>query len=72
MHEIDRLMLCSYGLTNMLTLEEMNQLFAQQTDIDALGLQLIDKANEAGGKDNITLILLTCPQVEATVGGDGE
>ena len=56
----------------MLTLEEMNQLFAQQTDIDALGLQLIDKANEAGGKDNITLILLTCPQIEATVGGDGE
>lgn len=72
MHEIDRLMLCSDGLTNMLTLEEMNQLFAQQTDIDALGLQLIDKANEAGGKDNITLILLTCSQVEATVGGDGE
>lgn len=57
-NDISQLMLCSDGLTNMLPLEEMNQMFRDQSRIDQLSDSLINAANDAGGKDNITIVLV--------------
>ena len=55
----DEIMLCSDGLTTMLTHEKMQMLFRRKADnISHLTRSLIDAANEAGGRDNITVVLL--------------
>lgn len=55
---LDCLMLCSDGLSNMLTNEQILNLYQEFTNLDKLGKALIEAANQAGGQDNITLILL--------------
>lgn len=52
------LLLCSDGLSNMLMMEEMEAILAQSEEADQLGNQLIEAANEAGGVDNITVIIV--------------
>ena len=53
----DLLLLCSDGLTNMVPVEQMEQLLAQGPFYD-LPDRLVDAANENGGSDNITALLL--------------
>ena len=60
LNEIDMLMLCSDGLTNMVDEETMNKLFDQYWQSDELGNHLIEAANQAGGDDNITIALASC------------
>jgi protein phosphatase len=57
----DRLLLCSDGLTEMLSDAEIEAVLRQGLDVDTTCRQLVDAANGAGGRDNITVIL-----VEAT------
>ncbi|HHB77073.1 MAG TPA: serine/threonine-protein phosphatase [Desulfobulbus sp.] len=55
----DGIMLCSDGLTTMLPHEKMQRFFRKKaTDVSHLSRLLIDAANKAGGRDNITVILL--------------
>jgi len=54
----DRYLLCSDGLTKMVTDEEICQLILAGEDVSAMVERLIDEANERGGKDNITVILI--------------
>jgi len=54
----NRLMLCSDGLTNKITEEELTSYVQQKDDIEALLDELIDLANERGGEDNITVALI--------------
>ncbi|MDT8422256.1 MAG: Stp1/IreP family PP2C-type Ser/Thr phosphatase [Desulfuromonadales bacterium] len=54
----DRFLLCSDGLTNMLTDEEILAIVQQETDADRACETLVGRANERGGKDNITVVLL--------------
>lgn len=56
--EVEVLLLCSDGLSNMVSLSEMVDHFKDNQAIESLGQALIDAANSAGGKDNITLILV--------------
>ncbi len=49
------LVLCSDGLSNMLTKEEILQTF-KTTDFTSLADKFVDKANDNGGTDNITVI----------------
>lgn len=59
-HEIasdDIYLLCSDGLTDMLTDAEIEDALALGADLDATVKQLIARANEHGGKDNISVIL---------------
>ena len=51
------LILCSDGLTNMLTNEDILQI-VNQTNFLLLSDKFIDKANENGGTDNITVIVV--------------
>jgi len=60
-HEVqpgDRYLLCSDGLSDMLDDATIAQLIATHERLDAAGQALIEAANDAGGKDNISLVLV--------------
>ncbi|MGO3731764.1 MAG: protein phosphatase 2C domain-containing protein, partial [Vagococcus sp.] len=54
----DRVLLCSDGLTNMLSDNDIKNIVLKDTSLKARVEQLIDEANEAGGTDNITALLI--------------
>ncbi len=53
----DALLLCSDGLSDMLTKAQMTAVLNQKISLQAQVQQLIDLANQQGGKDNITVVL---------------
>ncbi len=53
----DSYLICSDGLTNMLDDEEIREIVSQN-ETEQAARMLVDHANESGGDDNITLILL--------------
>ncbi len=55
--EGDILMLCSDGLSGMLKDPVMEETLVAADDLGAAGQRLISMANDAGGRDNITVIL---------------
>ena len=63
----DRLLLCTDGLTNLVPVEEMEELLAQGTFYD-LPDRLIEAANAHGGSDNITALLLAVEPTEVEHG----
>lgn len=53
------LLLCSDGLSNMLEDEKMEMIIREnKDDMKTAGEQLVKEANDAGGKDNISVILI--------------
>jgi len=54
----DRLLLCSDGLTGMVTNSEIAHVLAHCPDPGAACNELVNMANEAGGKDNITALVI--------------
>ena len=58
LHPKDRVLLCSDGLTNMVEDEQILHLVRDGTDLEEAGRRLIEAANENGGSDNISVILL--------------
>ncbi|HEY8764607.1 MAG TPA: Stp1/IreP family PP2C-type Ser/Thr phosphatase [Solirubrobacteraceae bacterium] len=61
----DVLMLCSDGLTSMITEERIAEVLASAASLEAAGDELIAQANEAGGRDNITVVLFRLEEVGA-------
>jgi len=59
----DIVLLCSDGLTDMLDDAALQRLLGAGGPLDRLGRSLVDAANDAGGKDNISVILV---RVEGT------
>jgi protein phosphatase len=60
-HEVmpgDVYLMCSDGLSDMLDDASIQQLLQAYDSLDATGRALIDAANDAGGKDNISVILV--------------
>jgi protein phosphatase len=55
----DLLLLCSDGLTSMARDEEIKQIIRQEKDMSLLSESLVRVANDAGGKDNITVIVIS-------------
>ncbi len=53
----DVVLLCSDGLTSMLSEAQVQELLVEGPDLDAAADRLIDAANQAGGRDNITVVL---------------
>lgn len=53
----DQYLLCSDGLTDMLTNLEIDEIMKKSVSVEACVQQLIDAALEKGGKDNITAIV---------------
>ncbi len=62
-HEGDVYLLCSDGLTTMLPEERIRELLLGNRDLRAAGEALVAAANEAGGRDNITVVLLRLEEV---------
>ncbi len=56
--EGDKVLLCSDGLTNMLSDNDIKDIVLETTPLDDRVRTLIDEANEAGGSDNITVLLI--------------
>ena len=54
----DLVLMCSDGLTNMLEDEEIRMILLAQRDIAGKAEALVAAANQNGGKDNITVILI--------------
>ena len=57
-HAGDRLLLCSDGLTEMLTNDAIAEVLRVEPDPEAACRQLVAQANEAGGRDNITVLIV--------------
>ena len=53
----DRFLLCSDGLTDMIDDDGISEVLAKHDDLKTTVRTLVDMANEAGGRDNITVIL---------------
>lgn len=59
----DQLLLCSDGLTDMLTLAEVEAVLSQSLSQEEQTAELIRQANLRGGHDNITVVLACYPAV---------
>jgi protein phosphatase len=65
----DVLLLCSDGLTSMVSEERVAEILASTDNVKTAAQALIDEANAAGGRDNITVVLFRIEEVEGA--GDG-
>ena len=53
----DAILICSDGLTNMVTTDAIHHVFVNEA-IEDVPQKLIDMANDNGGKDNITVVCI--------------
>jgi protein phosphatase len=61
----DRLLLCSDGLTAMVPEEEIARILSDSSDPQKASEELVAAANEAGGYDNITVVVIDVVEAEA-------
>lgn len=54
----DMLLLCTDGLTDMIATKDIVSIINSNSDLVTKGEQLVMAANEAGGKDNVTVVLV--------------
>ncbi len=77
-HAGDVLLLCSDGLTGMIDEDEVSEILSAAASLRDAGRKLVDAANEAGGRDNITVVLARLEELGAgtksadRAGGAGE
>jgi PPM family protein phosphatase len=64
----DVFLICSDGLTTMLDDEKIARVLSRATSLQSAVRALVDEANRAGGRDNITVVLF---RLEAGDGSDG-
>jgi protein phosphatase len=64
----DILLLCSDGLTSMISEERVAEILSSADTLDRTADALIADANEAGGRDNITVVLFRVEEI----GEDGD
>ena len=57
----DIFLLCSDGLSGMVTDPQLLEIVATTPDLEQAAKRLIDQANKQGGVDNITVVLARCP-----------
>lgn len=53
----DCILLCSDGLSGMVSDSEISKIVQSNTDLEKASKELVDKALEAGGIDNVTVVL---------------
>jgi len=66
--EGDLFLICSDGLTSMISDDEVGSILRSAGSLDAAADELIRAANQSGGKDNITVILFRLGEGEAAEG----
>jgi len=66
----DVILLCSDGLTSMISEAQVAEILRTAPSLDRAAQALIDEANRAGGRDNITVILFRLEEVGSALGSD--
>jgi len=66
----DRILLCSDGLTGMVPEEDMRRILSEHRDPQEAADALVDAANEAGGQDNITAVVVDVEDSDASAAED--
>jgi protein phosphatase len=61
----DLFLLCSDGLTTMLSDEDLLAILRREADLERMARRLIRAANDRGGRDNITVVLFRLEAAEA-------
>jgi protein phosphatase len=67
--EGDVYLLCSDGLTSMIPEARVGELVRGASSLSGAGRALIDAANDAGGRDNITVVLFRLEEVRSAAPG---
>jgi protein phosphatase len=60
----DMVLVCSDGLTDMVWDDEIYKVIRAKKDVKVAAEALVDLANERGGPDNITVVLMSMPRLE--------
>jgi len=58
----DTLLLCSDGLTDLVWNDEIGEIIRTKGSLKAVAQGLVDTANQRGGHDNTTVVLITVPR----------
>ncbi|MBP1913701.1 protein phosphatase [Lederbergia galactosidilyticus] len=58
LEENDKLLLCSDGLSNKLSVAEMQEIIKDEIELDQKAKKLINLANHYGGEDNISVAII--------------
>lgn len=66
----DVFLICSDGLTTMLDDETIARILSRATSLDAAVRALVDEANRAGGRDNITVVAFRLEDPAAPAAGN--
>jgi PPM family protein phosphatase len=67
----DVFLICSDGLTTMLDDEKIAHILSRATSLQSAVRALVDEANRAGGRDNITVVLFRLEDEEGSDGAVG-
>ncbi|MEW6243008.1 MAG: Stp1/IreP family PP2C-type Ser/Thr phosphatase [Bacillota bacterium] len=62
----DTVLLCTDGLSNMLSEQEILRVLQNQCDLEWVASELVRSANLRGGYDNITVVLARVPEVSVS------
>ena len=63
--EGNRFLICSDGLSDKLSNSELVNFLAKDLTVEKIAVNLVDRANELGGEDNITVVLVEYIKGEA-------
>jgi protein phosphatase len=64
----DRLLLCSDGLSDVVTEEQIGQALREQAELDDCAAELVKLALAAGGPDNVTVVVADVVVADAVAG----
>jgi protein phosphatase len=62
----DTILLCSDGLTDLVWDDEIQKTIRSKKDMKLAAEALVNMANERGGHDNITVVIMSTPKLEET------
>jgi protein phosphatase len=62
----DTILMCSDGLTDLVWDDELLKVIRSKKDMKLAAEALVNMANERGGHDNITVVILSTPRLEET------
>jgi len=65
----DRLLLCSDGLTNEVSNRKIGEILRTESDLNTVCEKLVQTANDAGGRDNITVLIIQVDGYEGKTQG---
>jgi PPM family protein phosphatase len=68
----DRVMLCSDGLTTMVREDEVAEILGDGASAEEAARRLVERANEAGGVDNTTVVVIDIEDDEDAPDGDAD